>query len=141
MIVVDTNVISEVMRPQPSSPVLSWLNSQDSNQLFITTVTLAEIGYDLRVLPEGQRRWQLHSRFEQFIAQAFEERVLDFTASAARAYAEIQGHRKELGRPMSLPDAQIASIAQTHGFAVATRNIKDFEDCGLELINPFEFEY
>ncbi|MBZ0095004.1 MAG: type II toxin-antitoxin system VapC family toxin [Sulfuricella sp.] len=138
MIVVDTNVISEVMRPQPSPAVLSWLNAQDGNQLFITTVTLAEIGYGLRILPDGQRRWQLHSRFEQFIAQAFEERVLDFTVSAARSYAEIMGHRKEVGHPMSLPDGQIASIAHAHGFAVATRNIKDFEDCGLELINPFE---
>jgi predicted nucleic acid-binding protein len=138
MVVVDTNVISEVMRPQPSALVLNWLNTQDSNQLFITTVTLAEIGYGLRILPEGQRRWQLHSRFEQFIAQAFEERVLDFTASAARAYAEIMGHRKEVGHPMSLLDGQIASIAHVHGFAVATRNIKDFEDCGLDLVNPFE---
>ncbi|MHB1292894.1 MAG: PIN domain-containing protein [Sulfuricella sp.] len=138
MIVVDTHVISEVMRPQPSPAVLSWLNAQDGNQLFITTVILAEVGYGLRILPDGQRRWQLHSRFEQFIAQAFEERVLDFTASAARAYAEIMGHRKEVGHLMSLPDGQIASIAHTHGFAVATRNIKDFEDCGLELINPFE---
>ncbi|MDP2878127.1 MAG: type II toxin-antitoxin system VapC family toxin [Sulfuricella sp.] len=138
MIVVDTNVISEVMHPQPSPAVLNWLNAQDGNQLFITTVTLAEVGYGLRILPDGQRRWQLHSRFEQFIAQAFEERVLDFTASAACAYAEIMGHRKEVGHPMSLPDGQIASIAYAHGFAVATRNIKDFEDCGLELINPFE---
>lgn len=115
MIVVDTNVISEVMRLRPSPPVLNWLNAQDSNHLFITTVSLAEIGYGLRVLPDGQRRWQLHSRFEQFIAQAFEERVLDFTASAARAYAGIMGHRKEVGRPMSLLDGQIASIAHTHG--------------------------
>lgn len=138
MIVVDTNVISEVMRPQPAPAVLSWLNAQDGNQLFITTVTLAEIGYGLRILPDGQRRWQLHSRFEQFIAQAFEERLLAFTASAARAYAEIMGHRKEVGHPMSLPDGQIAGIAHAHGFAVATRNIKDFENCGLELINPFE---
>lgn len=138
MIVVDTNVISEVMRPQPSPAVLRWLNAQDGNQLFITTVTLAEIGYGLRILPDGQRRWQLQSRFEQFIAQAFEERVLDFTASAARAYAEIMGYRKEEGRPMSLPDGQIASIAHAHGFGVATRNVKDFEDCGIELVNPFE---
>jgi len=138
MIVVDTNVISEVMRPRPSPSVLNWLNAQDGNQLCITTVTLAEIGYGLRILPVGQRRWQLHSRFEKFIAQAFEERVLDFTATAARAYAEIMAHRKEVGRPMSLPDGQIASIAHAHGFALATRNIKDFEDCGLELINPFE---
>ena len=138
MIVIDTNVISEVLRLQPSPAVLRWLNAQDGNQLFITTVTLAEVGYGLRILPDGQRRWQLQSRFEQFIAQAFEERVLDFTASAARAYAQIMGHRKEAGHPMSLPDGQIASIAHSHGFAIATRNIKDFENCGLELINPFE---
>ena len=138
MIVVDTNVISEVMRPQPSASVLNWLYLQDNNQLFITTETLAEIGYGLRILPEGQRRWQMQSRFEQFIAQACEERVLDFTASAACAYAVIMGHRKEAGHPMSLPGGQIASIALAHGFAVATRNIRDFEDCGLELINPFE---
>ena len=138
MIVVDTNVISEVMRPQPSPAVLDWLNTQESNLLFITTVTLAEIGYGLRVLPDGLRRRQLQTRFEQFIAQAFEERVLDFTAPAAHAYAELMGHRKERGRAMSLPDGQIASIALAHGFAVATRNIKDFEGCGIELINPFE---
>lgn len=137
MIVVDTNVISEVMRPQPSPAVLDWLNAQDSNLLFITTVTLAEIRYGLRVLPDGLRRQQLKTRFEQFIAQAFEERVLDFTAPAAHAYAEIMGHRNETGRAMSLPDGQIAGIALAHGFAVATRNIKDFEDCGIKPINPF----
>lgn len=80
----------------------------------------------------------MQSRFEQFIAEAFEERVLDFTASAARAYAGIMGHRKEIDHSMSPPDGQIASIAYAHGFAVATRNIKDFEDCGLELIDPLE---
>lgn len=89
-------------------------------------------------LPDGQRQRQLQSRFEQFIAQAFEERGLAFTASAARAYAEIMGHRKEAGCPMSLPDGKIASITHTYGFAVATRNVKNFEDCGLELVNPFE---
>ena len=137
MIVVDTNVVSEVMRPQPSLAVLGWLNTQDSNLLFITTITLAEIGYGLRILPDGLRRRQLQTRFEQFVAQAFEERVLDFTAPAARAYAEIMGHRKEKGRAMSLPDGQIAGIALAHGFAIATRNTKDFEDCRIELINPF----
>lgn len=137
MIVVDTNVISEVMRPQPAPAVLNWLNAQDGTQLFVTTVTLAEIGYGLRILPQGQRRWQLGQRLEQFVAQAFEERILDFTTEAARAYAEIMGHRKEMGRPMSLPDGQIAGIAHSKGFALATRNTKDFEDCGLTLINPF----
>jgi len=138
MIVVDTNVVSEVMRPQPSPRVLDWLNQQDSTQLFISTITLAEIGYGLRVLPDGLRRRQLQTRFEQFVAQAFEERVLAFTTPAAQAYAEIMGYRKETGHTMSMPDGQIAGIALAHGFAVATRNIKDFKDCGLELINPFD---
>jgi predicted nucleic acid-binding protein len=138
MIVVDTNVVSEVMRPQPSPRVLGWLNQQDSTQLFISTITLAEIGYGLRVLPDGLRRRQLQTRFEQFVAQAFEERVLAFTTPAAQAYAEIMGYRKETGHTMSMPDGQIAGIALAHGFAVATRNIKDFKDCGLELINPFD---
>ena len=137
MIVVDTNVVSEVMRPQPSLAVLGWLNTQDSNLLFVTTITLAEIGYGLRILPDGLRRRKLQTRFEQFIAQAFEERVLEFTAPAAQAYAEIMGHCKETGRAMSLPDGQIAGIALAHGFAVATRNTQDFEDCGIELINQF----
>lgn len=137
MIIVDTNVISEVMRPHPAQSVLNWFNAQDSKQLYITTVTLAEIGYGLRILPEGQRKKLLQNRFEQFVTLAFENRVLDFTASAARSYAKLMGHRKEIGRPMNLPDGQIASIAYAYGFAVATRNIKDFEDCGLELINPF----
>lgn len=138
MIIVDTNIISEIMRPQPLPSVLNWLNTQNSHQLFVTTVTLAEIGYGLRILPEGQRRWQLHKRFEQFVSQAFEERVLDFTEAAARAYAEIMGHCKEIGHPMSIADGQIAGIAHSHEFAVATRNIKDFEHCGLALINPFQ---
>ncbi len=135
MIVVGTNVISEIMRPQPLPTVLDWLNTQDSNLLFITTITLAEIGYGLRILPDGLRRRQLQTRFEQFIAQAFEERVLDFTPPAAHAYAEIMGHRKEMGRAM--PDGQITGIALAHGFAVATGNTKNFEDCGIKLINPF----
>jgi predicted nucleic acid-binding protein len=138
MIVVDTNVVSEVMRPQPSPAVLAWLNAQDSNLLFISTITLAEIGYGLRVLPDGLRRRQLQVRFEQFVAQAFEERVLAFTTPAAHAYAEIMGYRKETGHTMSMPDGQIAAIALAHGFAVATRNTRDFKDCGLELINPFD---
>ena len=137
MIVVDTSVVAEVMRPQPAQAVLGWLNTQDSNLLFITPITLAEIGYGLRILPDGLRRRQLQTRFEQFIAQAFEERVLDFTAPAAHAYAEIMGYRKETGRAMSVPDGQITGIALAHGFAVATRNTKDFEDCGIKLINPF----
>ncbi len=89
-------------------------------------------------LPKGQRRQLLQSRFEQFVSQGFAQNIIDFDESAARAYAEIMGIRKEKGRPMSLPDGQIAAIAQTHHLSLATRNVTDFEDCGIEIINPFE---
>ncbi len=137
MIIIDTNIVSEVMRREPLPVVLDWFNSQNSQFLFITTITQAEIGYGLRVLPDGQRRRQLKGRFDSFIGMAFEERVLDFTSAAAIAYADIMGDRKEMGRSMSLLDGQIAGIASANQFAIATRNIKDFEHCGIELINPF----
>lgn len=138
MIVLDTNVISEAMRPQPNQAVLAWLNRQQSSQIFITTISIAEIGYGLRVLADGKRRSLLQSRFDQFIALGFESRILNFDKQAADAYAEIMAFRKEIGSPMSFPDAQIAAITQVNNGGLATRNIKDFAQCGIELINPFE---
>lgn len=137
-ILLDTNVISEVMRPNPSGNVINWLNNRNNTGLYISSITIAEIGYGLRILPEGHRRQLLQSRFEQFISQGFADNIITFDESAARAYAEIMGTRKEMGRPMSLPDGQIAAIAQTNFLSLATRNIADFESCGIELINPFE---
>lgn len=137
-ILLDTNVVSEVMRQNPSSNVISWLNSCDNTDLFISSITIAEICYGLRILPEGRRRQSLKLRFEHFISQGFANNIINFDESAARAYAEIMGARKEQGRPMSLPDGQIAAIAQTNFLSLATRNITDFEGCGIELINPFE---
>jgi predicted nucleic acid-binding protein len=141
VIVLDTNVVSEVMRPKPSTDVLAWLNLQNNSHLFITSVSIAEIGYDLRVLADGQRRRILQNRFEQLIAQGFEYRILNFDNTAARVYSEIMGYRKELGCPMSFPDAQIAAITRTSNFKLATRNIKDFESCGIDLINPFDYPF
>ena len=137
MIVLDTNIVSEFMTSPPAEPVTAWLNAQEVAQLYFTTISIAEIGFGLRVMPTGRRRQLLTDRFERFLAAAFESRVLSFDEGAARVYGEIRGHRKEQGRPMSNFDGQIAAIAKTQGFAVATRNTKDFEDCGLELINPF----
>jgi toxin FitB len=137
MIVVDTNVVSEFMVSPPAQSVLEWLNAQDAVNLYLTTVSIAEISFGLRVMPDGQRRRLLSDRFEQFLVAAFASRILSFDEDAARAYGEIRGHRRELGRPMSAFDGQIAAIARTRGFAVATRNIRDFADCGLEVINPF----
>lgn len=137
MVVVDTNVVSEFMASQPAEPVVEWLNSQDAVHLFLTTISIAEIGFGLRAMPDGRRRRLLSDRFEQFVGTAFASRVLSFDEDAARAYGELRGHRRELGRPMSALDGQIAAIARTRGYAVATRNVRNFRDCGLELIDPF----
>jgi hypothetical protein len=138
VIVLDTNVISEVMRPHPSEAVVAWLNQQPGTNLFITSISLAEIRYGLRVLADGQRRRILQNRFEEFVTQGFEYRILNFDVAAAHIYSEIMGRQKEIGSPMSFPDGQIAAITLAHHFKLATRNIKDFNHCGLELINPFE---
>lgn len=137
MIVLDTNVVSQAMSSSPSQTVLTWLNEQESELLYLTTITLAEIGYGLRILPAGRRRNLLEERFSEFVARGFSQRILSFDEAAASFYAELMGHRKELGRPMSVPDAQIAAIARSKDFAVATRNIRDFAHCGLILIDPF----
>ena len=137
MIILDTNVISEMMKTTPSGTVLDWLNAQDAASLYVTTITLAEIGYGLRLLPDGQRRRLLVERFDRFIARALEQRILSFDEPAARAYGNIMGHRKELGRPISVTDGQIAAIARSKGFGIATRNIKDFDDSQIALIDLF----
>jgi len=137
VILIDTNIISEVMKVSPSLQVLEWLNHQDSNELYVSTITIGEIEYGLRILPEGRRRLELKERFERFITEAFTQRIRAFDEPAARAYGDIMGLRKELGRPMSVPGGQIAAIARSGGFSIATRNACDFEECGVDLINPF----
>lgn len=137
MIVIDTNVVSEAMKSSPSRSVIQWLNAQASSTLYVSTVTIGEIEYGLRVLPDGRRRLALKDRFEQFLAQAFSHRLLAYDEAAARAFGEVMGHRRELGRPTSIPDGQIAAIARVRGYAVATRNLGDFEHCGIDLIDPF----
>lgn len=125
------------MRPHPNEAVVAWLNRQPGTNLFITSISLAEIGYGLRVLADGQRRRILQNRFEQFVSQGFEYRIVNFDAAAARIYSKIMGHKKEIGCPMSFPDGQIAAITLVNHFKLATRNIKDYSSCGLGLINPY----
>jgi hypothetical protein len=137
MTLLDTNVVSVVMAPSPSPAVLRWLDLQTTEDLYLSAVTVAEIAYGLRVLPDGTRRRALSERFERFVALGFDQRVLSFDSSAALAYAEIMGHRKEVGRPMSVLDGQIAAIARSRRMVLATRNTRDFEECGLEVVNPF----
>jgi predicted nucleic acid-binding protein len=137
MILLDTNVVSEVMKTRPAEAVVAWLNTQDSEKLYVSAITIGEITYGLRILPDGKRRSGLRERFERFVGLAFDRRVLAYDESAARIYGELMGDRKELGLPMSVPDGQIAAIARVNHLVVATRNVVDFENCGIDVVNPF----
>ncbi|MCG8357590.1 MAG: type II toxin-antitoxin system VapC family toxin [Kiloniellales bacterium] len=137
MILLDTNVVSEVMKSAPAKTVTDWLNSQDAADLYLSVVTVAEITYGLRALPDGKRQQSLEATFEGLIADAFEGRVLAFDETAARLYGQLMSDRKRQGCPMSIADGIIAAIARAKAFALATRNVRDFDGCGLEVIDPF----
>jgi len=138
MIVLDTNVISETLRGEPDPAVLAWLDERAAAGLFVTTVTEAEIRFGIARLPEGKRRDGLATAAEQAFETLFQGRILPFDRDAARDYAAIAVHRFAIGRPISQFDCQIAAIACSRGAAVATRNVVDFAETGLELVNPWE---
>jgi len=137
MIVLDTNVLSEPLRPSPSTKVLDWMRSQPNTVLFTTTITEAELLYGIAFLPRGKRRDLLKSVVERMFAVHLAGRVLPFDNAAARDYADIAAVRRRSGRPMSEPDARIAAIARSRGAELATRNVADFAGCELEVINPW----
>lgn len=139
MILLDTNVLSECMRPAPNARVLAWLDAQAPAHLFISAVTRAEIALGIALLPDGARRQGLRSAAEAMFEQEFAGRCLPFDAGAAEHYARIVAHRTGLGRPISVEDAQIAAIALAGGLALATRNQRDFAAIdGLTLIDPWQ---
>jgi predicted nucleic acid-binding protein len=138
VILLDTNVVSAVMKPVPVPAVVDWLDGEETAKLYISTISMAEIRYGLQILPAGQRRRDLEERFERFVARGFEHRILPFDEPAARLYGELMSHRRRIGRPLSALDGQIAAIARARHFAVATGNVRDFEECGLEVLNPFQ---
>lgn len=133
----DTNVVSELMRASPSREVVEWLDRQQTRNLFVTSVTEAEIRAGVAVLPEGARRRGLVAAAERAFGNLFAGRVMSFDRPAARAYAEIFATRQAIGRPLSLADGQIAAIARSRGMAVVTRNVGDFEGAGVELVDPW----
>ena len=139
MIVLDTNVLSEVMKPRPSAAVLSWIAAQEPLSIFTTTITQAEILYGIEMLPPAKRRTALHAAVESMLAQEFGSRILPFDEDAAHAFAIIASQRQALGHPISQFDGMIAAIASSRHAAVATRNARDFEDCGIPVIDPFVF--
>jgi predicted nucleic acid-binding protein len=137
MIVLDTNVVSELMRPAPAARVLGWIDSQSASQLFITAITQAEILTGVMQLPRGKRREAIAAAAGEMFERDFAGRILAFDSSAAEAHAAIASARRRAGRPIAAFDAQIAAIARTHDAALATRNVGDFAGCGLEIIDPW----
>ena len=138
MIILDTNIVSELMKVSPEQQVVSWMDEQDAMTLFITSITVAEISYGLSALVVSKRRNYLEDAFEHLLVEGFMHRILDFDQSAAHMYGHLMAHRKNLGRPFSIPDGQIAAITRVKQMSLATRNTCDFLDCDLTLINPFE---
>lgn len=137
MIILDTNVLSELMRPKPAPKVAAWVAKESATELFTTSITEAEIFYGIELLPKGKRREALLAAAEAMFADDLAGRVFGFESDAARAFSGVAAQRRALGRPISHADAQIAAIAQVRRAKLATRNVEDFADCNLDLIDPW----
>jgi predicted nucleic acid-binding protein len=137
MFILDTNVLSEIMRVGRVPEVAAWMDGQDEDLLFTTSISQAEIFSGLAVMADGRRRRDLEKTALEMFAE-FEGHVLPFDTDAAIAYADLYAVRRKVGRPVAPLDLMIASIARSQGATMVTRNIGDFEDCGVTLINPWE---
>lgn len=138
MLLLDTNLVSELMRPQPASRILNWVAAQPLSNISISTITLMEIRFGIALLAQGKRRTDLDTKFRQLLAQGFADRILSFDQAAADACAEIRATRQRMGRPIAAEDAMIAAIARAQGAAVVTRDVGGFDGCGVTLINPWQ---
>ena len=137
MILLDTNVVSEAMRTAPDANVIDWLNQCNAAELYVSSVTVAEIAYGIHTLDAGRRRNTLGDRFKTFLDRGFHSRILPFDEPAAHLYGELMSHRRAIGKPMGIADGQIAAIARHHDMHIATRDVRGFQETGLELINPW----
>lgn len=137
MILIDTNVISELMRPQPAPAVLDWFAAQDAARLFLSAVSEAELRAGAAFLPPGRRRDGLTAAIDAVIGVDFAGRLLAFDSAAAKAYAIVAAARRAAGRPIAEADCQIAAIARAHDAQVATRNVGDFAGCGVGIVDPW----
>jgi toxin FitB len=136
VIVLDTNVVSELMRPLPDAAVATWVGRQTRGSLVTTAITVAEIRFGLARLPEGRRAAGLRQLADE-VLEAFPGQVLPFDTAAARLYGDIAAVRERSGRPVDALDAQIAAICRVHAAALATRNTRDFTGTGVELLDPW----
>jgi hypothetical protein len=137
MIVVDTNVLSELMKTSPAERVARWVAGCPARSVYTTSITQAEILYGILLLPAGKKREAIRSAAEAMFAADFQGRILPFGSGAASIYARIAADRRRAGRPIAHHDAQIAAIASLEKAELATRNVADFEDCGIRVIDPW----
>ena len=137
MIVLDTNVVSELVRTAPALRVLDWLAGHPRSDVFLAAVTEAELRYGVAIMPLGRRRDSLAATIARILDEDFDGRILSFDSPAAKAFASIAAERRAAGRPIQPADGQIAAIARSLGASVATRDTRGFEGCGVDLINPW----
>ena len=138
MILLDTNVVSELMKAKPAPAVLVWMSLQSPDHLFVSTISMAEILFGIELLPKGKRRDGLLQEAEITFARDFAGRILAFDEGAARMFGSIVATRRMQGRPIGIADGQIAAIARCRQSVLATRDTSDFEGCGVRLVNPWE---
>ena len=136
MYVIDTNVASELMRLSSSPAVATWVVGRDAEELYLTAVSEAELLYGVAIVLAGRLRNELEAAMLRWLDTGFAERILPFDGGAARAYADIATSRRSAGRPIAPADCQIAAIARCRGIAVATRNVRDFGEVGIEVVDP-----
>ena len=137
MIVLDTNVVSEAMKPSAHPAVLDWLNRQAAETLFLSSVTLAELLFGINAMPTGQRKDALADTLDRLLVELYGDRILPFDADAARCYAQLATKARAAGRGLPAPDGYIAAIASARGFMVATHDTSPFEAAGVPTINPW----
>ena len=137
MIIIDTNVVSEITRARPSSAVRAWLDSQIRQELFLCAPVLAELRYGIERLPAGRRRELLDKALNRIVSEGFPDRILPLDRDAAHEFGRIVAHRDRLGRPIATMDGMIAAIAIVNRAAIATRDVEEFSDLGIDVIDPF----
>lgn len=135
---VDTNVISEILRATPDAQVAAWSRQLTKQSAFLSVVSLGELRKGLTIMPEGARRAQLEKSIEEMLPIWFSGRILPVTQSIAERWGILAGQRQGKGRPLGVPDGQIAATAFEHGLTVVTRNVRDFEDLGVSILNPWD---
>ncbi len=137
MIVLDTNVVSELMRPDASTTVIAWVDRQRGGDLYLSAITVGELVYGVSRLPAGRRRASLATEVDALLAEDFRDRILPYDRIAAEHFGDIAAHREGLGLPISATDAQIAATCRSHGANLATRNVTDFAQTGIDVVDPW----